>query len=394
MSKNFTSVMYTYPWDIADEGIDTALNKISDLTGCTEVLLTPSYHVSNYFSPHNPLRPIHLGDNGAVYFQPEVERYAGIAIKPRVSPDVVDAAYFDRIVDAIRDRGLTFSAWIVYFFNHYVSSKYPEFAKQDAFGTPYVGQISPSSESAQEYAVALTAEIMERYQPHAVRIEALQRQMWRHGLLKNKFVGDISERCQFLLGICFNSASMANAEEGGLDVQTFRDDVVEWLRPRMARLPRDEDLLSVDDDWLNEAFEGRLRQYVDSLNSVTTNLWVRVAQVIKNAGGKVQSDYLTGPGRTWINGLKPSINREIDRLTVGTPSSAEELQSYLEMIATDGEVFVPVGPGNVLEAGPLIERTKDAKNVGAKGALFYNYGLLREEQLGFVGQAVRAVSCD
>ena len=162
----------------------------------------------------------------------------------------------------------------------------------------------------------------------------------------------------------------------------------------MARLPRDEDLLSVDDDWLNEAFEGRLRQYVDSLNSVTTNLWVRVAQVIKNAGGKVQSDYLTGPGRTWINGLKPSINREIDRLTVGTPSSAEELQSYLEMIATDGEVFVPVGPGNVLEAGPLIERTKDAKDVGAKGALFYNYGLLREEQLGFVGQAVRAVSCD
>ena len=125
MSKTFTSVMYTYPWDIADEGIDTALSKITDLTGCTEVLLTPSYHVSNYFSPHNPLRPIHLGDNGAVYFQPEVERYAGIAIKPRVSPDVVDAAYFDRIVDAIRDRGLTFSAWIVYFLNHYVSSKYP-----------------------------------------------------------------------------------------------------------------------------------------------------------------------------------------------------------------------------------------------------------------------------
>ena len=62
MSDNqFIGALYTYPWDLVDEGLDTALDKIVDLTGCQEIQLTPSYHVSNYFLPHNPRRPVYLG---------------------------------------------------------------------------------------------------------------------------------------------------------------------------------------------------------------------------------------------------------------------------------------------------------------------------------------------
>ncbi len=35
MSDNqFIGALYTYPWDLVDEGLDTALDKIVDLTGC------------------------------------------------------------------------------------------------------------------------------------------------------------------------------------------------------------------------------------------------------------------------------------------------------------------------------------------------------------------------
>ena len=395
-NNGFVGALYTYPWDLADEGVDEALDRIIDLTECTEIQLTPSYHASNYFLPHNPKSPILFGENGAVFFTPELSRYEATAIKPRVSDCVTTPDYFERLVDAIASKGLVFSAWNVYFFNHHLSEKYPQFAKHDVFGTPYIGQISPSSNDAQEFAVALTQEVMDRFRPHAVRIEALQRQMWRHGMLKNKFQGDISQRCQFLLGVCFNPASMQNAEEAGMDAASFRRDVDAWLRSQLARIPSKTDLQQpADKEWIANAFDGRLRKYLDVLNAHTTDLWLRVAEVIKKGGGKVQSDYLAQGIRTDTNGLKPRINKHIDRLTTGLPADEEpaqaHIQKYLDMIAPGGEVLVPVGPGNITEAAPLVERTRTAAKAGAAGVLFYNYGLMREQVLDFVGEALRSV---
>ena len=395
-NNNFVGALYTYPWDLADEGVDEALDRIVDLTGCTEIQLAPSYHVSNYFLPHNPKSPIRFGENGAIFYRPELSRYEATEIKPYVSECVTTPDYFERLVNAIDRKGFVFSAWNVYFFNHHLSEKHPQFAKHDVFGTPYIGQLSPSSKDAQEFAVALTQEIMDRFRPHAVRVEALQRQTWRHGMLKNKFQGDISERCQFLLGVCFNPASMRNAEEAGMDAVGFRREVDTWLRSQLARIPSKTDLQQpADEEWIANAFEGRLRKYLDILNAHTTDLWLRVAEVIKKGGGKVQSDYLADGVRTDTNGLEPRINKQIDRLTAGLPASEDDakaqMRAYLDMIAPGGEVFVPVGPGNITEAAPLVERTRAAAEAGAAGALFYNYGLMREEVLGFVGEAMRGV---
>lgn len=393
--NKFVGALYTYPWDLTDEGVDEALDRIIDLTGCTEIQLTPSYHVSNYLLPHNPNGPIRFGENGAVFFMPQLSRYETTEIKPCVSHYVTTPDYFERIVDAINRKGLVFSAWNVYFFNHYLSEKYPQFAKHDVFGTPYIGQISPSSKDAQEFAVALTQEVMDRFKPHAVRIEALQRQMWRHGMLKNKMQGDISEQCQFMLGLCFNSASMQNAAEAGMDAEKFRQDVEAWMRPRLARIPTEEDMQPVNALWISEAFDGRLRKYLDVLNRHTTDLWLRVADIINKGGGKVQMDYLADGVRTETHGLEPSINEHVDRLTAGLTATGDaakgQVRDYLDMIAPGGELFVPVGPGNITEAAPVIERTKAAAEAGASGALYYNYGLMRDEVLGFVGEAVRSV---
>ena len=395
-NNRFTGALYTYPWDLSDEGVDQALDRIIDLTGCTEIQLTPGYHVSNYFLPHNPRSPIRFGENGAIFYTPELSRYEATSLKPYVSPSVTTPDYFERLVEAIDRRGLVFSAWNVYFFNHHLSEKHPEFAKHDVFRTPYVGQISPSSRDAQEYAVALTQEIMDRFKPHAVRVEALQRQMWRHGMLKNKFQGDITERCQFLLGVCFNPASVRNAEEAGMDAVSFRQEVDTWLRAELAGIPTEQELAQpADAEWIANAFDGRLRTYLDVLNAHTTDLWLRVAEVIRKGGGKVQSDYLAHGVRTDTNGLEPRINEHIDRLTAGLPASdddaKEQMRAYIDMIAPGGEVFVPVGPGNITEAAPLVERTRAAADAGAAGALFYNYGLMREGVLRFVGEAMRSL---
>ena len=181
-----------------------------------------------------------------------------------------------------------------------------------------------------------------------------------------------------------------------MDADGFRRDVDAWLRTELAKIPSEHDLsLNADAEWIANAFDGRLREYLDVLNAHTTDLWLRVAEVIRKGGGKVQSDYLTQGDRTDTNGLEPRINGHIDRLTTGLPpvqdDAKAQMRAHLDMIAEGGEVFVPVGPGNITEAAPLVERTRAAADAGAAGALFYNYGLMREEVLRFVGEAMRSV---
>ena len=43
------ATIYTYPWDLSDEGVDNALNTIADTAGLNSVSLGQSYHVSTYF---------------------------------------------------------------------------------------------------------------------------------------------------------------------------------------------------------------------------------------------------------------------------------------------------------------------------------------------------------
>ena len=82
-------------------------------------------------------------------------------------------------------------------------------------------------------------------------------------------------------------------------------------------------------------------------------------------------------------------------MTVGPFKSAEEGKGRVKEIESaineDGIVMVSTQPGDFTEAAPLEAQVRIAKDSGAGGCNFYNYGLLREEQLGFVGSAMKGV---
>ena len=87
------ATIYTYPWDLTDEGLDSALNTIAHTAGLNSVSLAQSYHVSTYFLPHNPRRPLYWGEEGALYFQPSAAFYEESHIAPLIS-NVVDGYAF------------------------------------------------------------------------------------------------------------------------------------------------------------------------------------------------------------------------------------------------------------------------------------------------------------
>ena len=110
MPKRATS--YTYPWDLSDEGVDNALHTIADTAGLNSVSLAQSYHVSTYFLPRNPRRPLYWGEEGALYFTPSEVFYRESPIEPLISNVVDGPGYMRNIVDKIKARGLDFTSWL------------------------------------------------------------------------------------------------------------------------------------------------------------------------------------------------------------------------------------------------------------------------------------------
>jgi hypothetical protein len=391
---SFLASIYAYPWDLTDEGMDRSLGRIADLAGCQEVMPALSYHVASYFLPHNPARPFYWGEDGAVYFTPDERRYGATKIRPRVSEIAAAPGYCERIVEAVNKRKLRFGAWVVYLFNHHLAQKYPELAKHDALGTRSRSQLSAAPTDVQEYAAALTADIVARFRPAAVHVEALSRMRWSYGFRDPKVLSKLSPRAEFLLSLCFNPASMANADRAGLDAAKFRQDVATWLRRHFDRIPRGEDLAPANEAWIGEAFEGRLRRYLDAGRKHTTALWSRIADVIRRGGAQVEAGPASIAG-AWHEDLDPSINRLIERAVVGTISGDEagrqRVRDTAAQIAKGGIVMTSLQPAQFDDAGPLQQQVHAAAAAGAGGAKFYNYGLMREEQLRFIGTALRTL---
>ena len=65
-------VIWTYPWDLLDEGVDTALARIANEGGMKAVSLSHSYHNVKHLRPHNPKGKLFVANSSAIYFQPDL----------------------------------------------------------------------------------------------------------------------------------------------------------------------------------------------------------------------------------------------------------------------------------------------------------------------------------
>lgn len=395
MPREFLSSIFTYPWDLTDEGLDVSLGRIADVAGCREVMLTPSYHVSTYFLPHNPKRPIYWGEDGAAYFTPRTDLYSNTKIKPRVSSVVSGPGYMDEIARAIENRGLALGAWIVYLFNHHLAEKYPDCAKVDAFGNAYLSQLSPAHPDVREYCLALTRDFVERYKPRAVYVEALSRLDWEYGFRNPKVLSEITPQCRFLLSLCFNPAAKALARAANVDADGFQQQVASYLKARLQRLPTPDDQRPVTELWIGESFGGQLLKYLQASLSSTTQLWLDVAKIIQATGAEIHGDGPASVTTSRKNDLDVAMNSHLGRTSIGAvkPDDAGrgQIAQLRSRIAPNGKVLTFISPGSFTSAAPLAELVHNAAAAGCDGATFYNYGLLREEQLKFVGEALKTV---
>lgn len=378
------AAIYAYPWDIVDEGIEPAVRRISETAGQNEAHLATSYHISTYFLPHNPRRKIYYGEDGMVLFQPQMERYAKLKIRPRISELVTGPRYYEQVVDALRKAKVRYGAWMVYAYNHHLARTHPDCARQDALGNRYLSQLCVANPDTREYFRTLTREVMERFRPDAVHLESLSYFPFAYGFMNPKVFAEIAPRDELLLGLCFCDHCTRAAGRSGMDGGRFRTAVADHLARSLPRDPTPEEKAPPNREWWDQAFDGRLAHYLAVRVESATSLYEEVAGICRSRRALVQDTWAVDDSEV-VSGLDPRRKHAMcDRFTLFTRPTAATLAEWKRQ--APGKQFL--WSAQPVDAAPeLPTRGKEALAEGIDGFTFYNYGLMREQQLAHIGAA-------
>src|SRR5919199_3546646 len=73
--------LYTYAWDLADEGF-AAVAERARAAGLTTITLAAAYHAGKFLRPHGVSGKVYFPEDGTVYFRPDPARYGRVKPVP------------------------------------------------------------------------------------------------------------------------------------------------------------------------------------------------------------------------------------------------------------------------------------------------------------------------
>lgn len=383
------TLMWTYPWDLQDEGIVLALDAIAGTSKVEAISLAVAYHISTYFLPHSPRRSVYFGEDGRIFFQPEDGRYQATALRPKVSEVVTGPDFLPGLVGQIRQRGLGFTAWVVYNYNHYLARTFPDCAKQDALGNRYLNQLCPANPEVRAYHLALTADVAANYRPDQIFVESPGFLPYNYGWSNPKVQTPVSARCGLLLGICFCPHCLDAAQRAGLAASAIRDYVATWLTAALPELPADEDA-PADRAWIEALCGGDLAAYLRVRDGMAADAYEAIAAECRRHNvGVFGFVPLTGGEDGALSRVLPLMDRGLAPVP-GSGSSMEPVTLRKQALRPDAELIAHSHPGSHRSESDYVAAVLACRDAGADGFGCYNYGLVRPGHLRWVGAAVDA----
>ena len=377
-NDGFTA-LWSYPWDLLAEGLETSLGRIA-AAGLKGISLAVSYHAGMLLLPHNPQQKVRFLEDGAVYFRPRPERFAGLAIQPRVSALADGVDPLEAICAAAQRHGLQVVAWTVCCHNSHQGERHPDLALHNAFGDPYPFALCPCQPAVQDYLQALLQDLG-RYPLRALQLESFGYMGFYHGYHHEKILLNVGPLSAFMLGLCFCPACRRQAEAEGIEAGALQEAVQRYLLAAFEGEVAEPERFSREA--LLEAVPG-LEGYLRMRDDVVTRLVQRLAR----ASAVPLSLLATGPNMA-----------ELQAYIAEATACAYRAQPE-EVIRNVRAARAAVGPdvrlAIGLEATPhlspsaenLAAKVRAAWEAGAEGLYFYNYGLMPLRSLGWLAQAL------
>ncbi|MFQ5411378.1 MAG: hypothetical protein ACE5EC_03745 [Phycisphaerae bacterium] len=377
---------WCYPWDLEDEGTDTALGRMAGEIGVDAVSVAAILPALTAFRARAVKGPRTIHREAAAHFQPSAECYSNTRLRPAAAAWMKSRNPMERITQACGAHGLKPRAWAVCCENRTLAARHPMAACVDVFGDPIPGRLCPSNADVREYVAALAADLTTHYPLDALELEAAD-------------FGGPSDQFQYKIGVdigpigrglanwCFCPACWQRAEDVDIDVASVQRNILAILEPLLRLEPtRHTTFGDVLSEYAELAAYHRMRcESVRSLIKsvrrrtearlllhIPTNVWVSGADVATL--GAHCDGFIASPGRGDAH--------------ASPLARAESLARACEAVERV-EVGLSCYPPLCRDGPALVMAVHQASQQGYGAIGFSNYGLTPQPCLDWVRQAIR-----
>ncbi len=390
--------MWTYPWDIQDQGLTGTVGDLRDRAGLNTISLATSYHAGRFLQPRSPSQKAYFPEDGTVYFKPDRSLWAGKHIQPLEAQNVSERGDMLRALVDERDRGgMKVSCWTVCLHNTRLGTLHPDHVTRNAFGNPNYYNLCPSSPEARDYVITLVKDVTTHYKPDMLELESPNFMGFAHEYHHEKDGVGMNEEDDFLLSLCFCDHCSARASAKGVPFEAAKKTVAGFIAEMCEREVPAKQFPDFPAAGL-QAFKAwpELYEFLQWRTEPVTSLIREIKSNADPATKIVLIDLKDG----WLGG--------VDLEAVGKVCDGAILCCYFmppdETKALMQAGRAALGPDKYLGAGyrvfypevhsadELAARAKAAIEGGADGINFYNYGLIPAKRLDWVRQAVDAVA--
>lgn len=380
--------IWSYVWDIIDEGVDAVISTLKNEIGLNTLSVATSYHSVDHLRVHRLENNIYTSQ-GAVYFQPDGSLYTNTTIQPPVSPLVKEVNLLRQISDGCARHGMKLSSWTVCLHNSQIARHHPEVTPRDVFGNPYWHGLCPANKEVREYMCALVTDLTTNYNFATVELESCDYQGGHHSHAHEKVGIPLGWMERFLLGLCFCESCRKRGKARGIDVTAVANGVRSELATIFesgmpTALTLDEFCDKVPETWA----------YLEMRESTVSSLIAEIKAVSKASISSMAM------GDRWSAGYNVEQIREIadwHELLCYTPSreSVEHSVKNATRLMNGRADHVWVGfcayPSASPNAETLVANVKAATELGVRAISFYNYGIMPKRNLQWIKAAIEKI---
>jgi hypothetical protein len=210
-------------WDLVDEGVEEALDRIKGETGVTGIVVPVHGGGLRQFRPHPGVSPRSYEYDGGALFQPDSSQYRGTRIRPVVFEGIRKANPLKTVVQACHDRGLRVGCGVAACHCRPAAERHGHATVLDVLGDRDYW-LCPVNPDVQEYVRSVLTDLIGNYGLDSIRLSHIGFP-WSSG---SNPVTRFNEHHGFVMGplelwlrtICFCESCRQLAKRDGIDVDS------------------------------------------------------------------------------------------------------------------------------------------------------------------------------
>ena len=385
--------VWAYPWDLADEGVETSLDWLRNHQ-FDSIELCPNYHAISTFSPRNAHRSQFYSEQGGVYFPANTTRYG--RIKPFLHDESKVLDVYGQVSEGVKAREMQLNAWVIGMFQPWIARTYPDTASTNAFGHRSFATTCPAHPDIHEYLPELVLDLCDQYNISGITLENVGYPGFTHGWVRPRILVQMNPWISFLAGLCFNEHSLSAARAHGVDPEAVQARIANEIREHLMSptdSARDEtDLATIVAERCTT--DEDLRGYLESREHSVSGLVKAVRHALRRSNVRIG---VSGASLGWpSDGLRlRDVLGSLGALMIPDPTDDPiTATAQIELVRhsnRDIEITVnqtahyqvdPHGPGFENRARRLAEIEPDR-------VMVYNFGLVAPTTLAHAGAVLR-----